>query len=146
MGGDLQPHSPISPSITSEETWTPVYNSLPVWAVQQLVTCKSPVNQSVIKIKKLCSWGNLVAPCGTLFSNELACLRLVGTGTSRQSLAYTCGYDSWKWEAETKPQQRNLKAENLSNRWRLGPFIISTDISFVIYLGALNACQRLQNV
>lgn len=90
--------------------------------------------------------GIWLRPVALLFSNELACLRLVGTGTARQSLAYTCGEHSWKWEAQTKPQQRNLKAENRSNHWTLGPFINSTDISFMIYLWALNTRQRVQNV
>lgn len=45
-----------------------------------------------------------------------------------------------------KPQQRNLKAGNCSNHWTLGPFIISTDISFVIYLRAPSTRQRVWNV
>lgn len=47
----------ILPPSPLERLGTPVYSSLPVWAVQQLATCKSPVNQSLIKIKKLCSRG-----------------------------------------------------------------------------------------
>lgn len=101
--------TPLPPS----RTWgrTPVYSSHPAWMLQEQRTCKSSVNLSQMQIKRLTAsqrGGSLdwVAPCGTQFITLGARSACQNTLILSLSGVYRCGYNAWKWETASEPQQR----------------------------------------